>query len=168
MNDLYTETAVKKQKDAKATALKVLIIAADCLLLVGGFLFGQSIVMFLGAVAVVASIYFMPLLNVEYEYIFCDGQFDFDKIMGGNKRKNILKIDMESVEVIAPTGSHELDGYTYQKLDEKKFLSGAKDAKIYVMVGKDMKNNMVKILFEPGEKMLSFAKQKSPRKVVEY
>lgn len=168
MNELYTEKAVKKGQDMKDALIKCGIVTVDVMLFVCGFLFLSSAAIFAGVVAVALTIYFFPLMKVEYEYIFCDGQFDFDKIMGGNKRKNLLKIDMDDSEVIAPLGSHALDGYTYQKLEVKKYTSGDKNAKVYALVGKDKKNRMVKILFEPSEKMLSFAKQKSARKVVEY
>ena len=165
MNELYTEAGVKKQKTAKDTLVKVGIIVADAILLFLGVL-GLSLFLFLGIAAVIATIYFMPYLNVDYEYIFCDGQFDFDKIMGGNKRKTQLKLDLDNCEVLCPATSHQLDGYTYQKLQVKDFSSGAPSAKTFALVGKETKNNtMVKVIFEPSEKMLELAKQKAPRKV---
>jgi len=165
MNDMYTEAGVKKQKSAKDALIKVAIFVADAILLFAGLL-GASILLFLGIAATVATFYFLPYLNVDYEYIFCDGQFDFDKIMGGNKRKTQLKLDLDNCEVLCPANSHQLDGYTYQKLQVKDFSSGDPSAKTFALVGKDIKNNtMVKVIFEPSEKMLAFAKQKAPRKV---
>jgi len=165
MNDMYTEAGVKKQKSAKDALIKVAIFVADAILLFVGLL-GASILLFLGIAATVATFYFLPYLNVDYEYIFCDGQFDFDKIMGGNKRKTQLKLDLDNCEVLCPANSHQLDGYTYQKLQVKDFSSGDPSAKTFALVGKDIKNNtMVKVIFEPSEKMLAFAKQKAPRKV---
>lgn len=165
MNEMYTEAGVKKQKSAKDTLIKVAIFVADAILLFAGMLV-SSILLFLGVAAIVATVYFLPYLNVDYEYIFCDGQFDFDKIMGGNKRKTQLKLDLENCEVLCPANSHQLDGYTYQRLQVKDFSSGKQGAKTYALVGKDSKNNMmVKVIFEPSEKMLAFAKQKAPRKV---
>ncbi len=165
MNELYTEAGVKKQKSAKDTLIKVGIVIADAFLLFLGVL-GFSLCLFLGIAAIVATIYFMPYLNVDYEYIFCDGQFDFDKIMGGNKRRTQIKMDLDSCEVLCPATSHQLDGYTYQKLTVKDFSSGNPSAKKYALVGKEIKNNtLVKVIFEPSEKMLAFAKQKAPRKV---
>lgn len=165
MNDMYTEAGVKKQKSAKDALIKVAIFVTDAILLFAGLL-GASILLFLGIAATVATFYFLPYLNVDYEYIFCDGQFDFDKIMGGNKRKTQLKLDLDNCEVLCPANSHQLDGYTYQKLQVKDFSSGDPSAKTFALVGKDIKNNtMVKVIFEPSEKMLAFAKQKAPRKV---
>ena len=166
MNESYAETAVKKLKSAKTILAKGGLIFLDVLLLAGGFLFGQSIVMFLGLAACIVTVYCFPLFNVDYEYIFCDGQFDFDKILGGNKRKNMLKVDLENSEVLCPATSHQLDSYTYQKVELKDYSSGNPEAKVYALVGKDNKENrMVKVLFEPNEKMIALAKQKAPRKV---
>ena len=165
MNEMYAEAGVKKQKNAKDALIKAAIFVADAILLFSGLL-GASILLFLGVAAIVATVYFLPYLNVDYEYIFCDGQFDFDKIMGGNKRKTQLKLDLDNCEVLCPANSHQLDGYTYQKLQVRDFSSGKPEAKTYALVGKDSKNNMmVKVVFEPNEKMLAFAKQKAPRKV---
>lgn len=165
MNDMYAEAGVKKQKSAKDTLIKVGIIIADIILLLLGAL-GFSLFLFLGIAAVVASIYFMPYLNVDYEYVFCDGQFDFDKIMGGNKRKTQLRLDLDNCEVLCPATSHQLDGYTYQRVTVRDFSSGKASAKTFALVGKESKNNtLVKVIFEPSEKMLAFAKQKAPRKV---
>lgn len=165
MGEMYTEAGVKKLKSAKDTLIKVAIFVADAVLLFAGLL-GFSIFLFLGIAAIVATFYYLPYLSVDYEYIFCDGQFDFDKIMGGNKRKTQLKLDLDNCEVLCPANSHQLDGYTYQRLQVKDFSSGDPSAKTFALVGKDTKNNtMVKVIFEPSEKMLAFAKQKAPRKV---
>ena len=86
--------------------------------------------------------------------------------MGGNKRKTQLRLDLDNCELLCPATSHQLDSYTYQKLQVKDFSSGDPSAKTFALVGKDIKNNtMVKVIFEPSEKMLTFAKQKAPRKV---
>ena len=165
MGETYTEAGVKRQKSAKDTLIKAGIVIADVILLLLGAL-GFSFVLFLGIAAVVASVCFMPYLNVDYEYIYCDGQFDFDKIMGGNKRKTQLRLDLENCEVLCPSTSHQLDGYTYQNVMVKDFSSRNSSAKTYALVGKESKNNtLVKVIFEPNEKMLAFAKQKAPRKV---
>lgn len=172
MNELYAEAGAKRKPNAKTTFLKALCICVTIVLLLGGILYANGIVLFLGVAAIVALVYLFPMFNVDYEYIFCDGQFDFDKIMGGNKRKNIMKLDFDSSEVLAPVNSHALDSYNYQKIQVHDFTSGDKDAKVYALVGKPIGKkdgtNLVKVLFEPDEKMIAYAKQKSPRKVMEY
>ena len=167
MNESYAEAAVKKQPDAKTFLTKAALWVAIAVLFVGSFIINNQILLLLAAVALVCGIYFIPLLDLEYEVIFCDGQFDFDKIMGGNKRKTMLKLDLENAEILAPVGSHSLDSYNNQRLTVKNYTSGKKDAKIYCLVARGG-NVMYKVLFEPNEKMIKCAKDKSPRKVVEY
>ncbi len=165
MNQLYAEAGVKRKDSAASMALRILIILgfiAGLLLMFLGQVFSM-----VGVVLLVAMFYLFPKLNVEYEYVFVDGQLDFDRITGNAKRKTLLRIDFEQVEIMAPVGSHALDSYTYMKLVEKDFSSGKKDSKPYVIVA-NVEEKKLKILFEPNEKMLSVIKQKSPRKLAAY
>ncbi|HHV12547.1 MAG TPA: hypothetical protein GXX75_19925 [Clostridiales bacterium] len=165
MNQLYSEAGVKRKNDSKSMLLRGLmvfaIIVGVLLLLVGSY-FAIA-----GVILIAAMIFLFPRLNVEYEYIFVDGQIDFDRITGGSRRKTILRIDLEQAEIIAPEGSHALDGYNNMQLEKKDFSSGDKNVKPYiVIVNKNEKK--YRIAFEPNEKMLSMIKQKSPRKLNQY
>ncbi len=165
MNQYYAETAVKRKDNAATMGLRVLIILGilvGFLLLFQGGVFG-----FVGAVMIVGMFYLFPRLDVEYEYVFVDGQLDFDRITGKSKRKTMLRIDFEQVEIMAPAKSHELDSYNHVKCEEKNFTSGDKQRKPYVIVA-NVDSKKTKISFEPNEEMVSVIKQKSPRKIVMY
>lgn len=165
MNQLYAEAGVKRKDTAATIGLKALMVVG---MLIGFFcLFLGQVAGILGAVLIVGIFYFFPKLNVEYEYVFVDGQIDFDKIMGKAKRKNMFRIDFDQVEIMAPVGSHALDGYTYDKLEQKDFSSRNKESKPYAIIA-SLNEKKYKILFEPSEKMLTMIKQKSPRKVAPY
>ena len=132
MNQLYAEAGTKRKDNGKILGLRALLIlgvAIGVILMLLGGAFGIA-----GVVLVVAMIYFFPKLNVEYEYVFVDGQIDFDRITGKAKRKTLLRIDMEQTEIIAPQGSHALDGYTYTQLINKDFSSGDKNVKPYIII----------------------------------
>ena len=162
MNQLYAETGVKRKDTAATMAIRVLMFIGIIVGVVA--LLVDPILRYVG-VALIAFIVFMfPKLNIEYEYVFVDGQLDFDKILGNAKRRHILRIDLEEVEIIAPLESHSLDSYTYIQCEKKDFTSRSKDAKPYVIVV-TKENKKLKILFEPSEKMISMMKKKSPRKV---
>lgn len=143
------------------------------LLLVLGIIAGLLILLLtgafgiIGAAIIVIMIYMFPRLNVEYEYIFVDGQLDFDKIMGKAKRKTALRIDFDQVEIMAPMNSSSLGNYSNAQLILKDFSSGEKDSKPYVIIA-NVDNRKMKILFEPDENMVGVIRQKSPRKVVQY
>ena len=164
MNQLYAEAGVKRKDTAATMGLRILMImgiVVGALLIFLGGLFAIA-----GTVMAAVLVFFYPRLNVEYEYVFVDGQIDFDKISGKSKRKTVLRIDMEQVEIVAPEGSHALDGYTYVKLETKDFTSRDKASKPYVIIVSE-KEKKYRISFEPSEKMLSMMRQKGPRKIAQ-
>jgi len=67
-----------------------------------GYVSAAIILILLAVLAVVALVWYWPRFKVEWEYVFCDGQLDFDRIQGGEKRKTILRIELENADVIAP------------------------------------------------------------------
>jgi hypothetical protein len=165
MNQLYAETIVKRKDTPATIGLRLLMILA----MIIGFLvlfLGQPFG-FAGIIVLVVMIYLYPRLNVDFEYIFVDGQIDFDKISGKSKRKTMLRIDFDQVEVMAPANSHALDSYTHVQCETRDFSSHDKSAKPYVIIA-NSDNKKLRIIFEPDEKMLFMIRQKSPRKVSQY
>jgi len=168
MNDLYTETSVKKKVTAMDMFIKVITVFVVAVLLAGGFIFGNKLIGFLGALGLVLAYYLIPRLSVVYEYVFCDGQLDFDKIMAGEKRKHMYRLDFDQVLIMAPVNSHALDSYKSNPAAKKlDFSSLEKDRKVYCIV-ESAGDIQTLVYFEPNEKMISYIKQKAPRKVSEY
>lgn len=165
MNDAYAEVVVKRKDTMLTMILRVFLVF---LILISFLLITlqNGIFLVIGAILIVGIIYLFPRLNIEYEYIYCDGQLDFDKIMGNSKRKTIKRIDFEQVEVMAPLGSHSLDGYTYIQTKMKNFTSNRKDVTPYVVIAKDGPT-ITKYLFEPNKKMIDLIKMKYSRKISE-
>ena len=165
MSQLYAEAGVKRKDTMSTMALRFLLIAGivvGALLLFLGGIFG-----IVGVILIVGLVYLYPKLNVDYEYVFVDGQLDFDKITGKAKRKTILRLDMEQMEIIAPENSHALDGYTHVQYEKKDFTSRSKEGKNYIIIASQAEKRY-RIAFEPTEKMLTMMKQKSPRKIAQY
>lgn len=165
MGETYAEAGVSRLPTAKTYLIKFLLVLLTlaCMFLT----LTVSIALFTFVlVCIVAISFIFPKLNVEYEYVYCDGQIDFDRISGKAKRKRLLRIDMEQVEIVAPETSHALDSYRNNKsYTLKNFSSLKKDAKpyaIYTISG----DSRYKILFEPSEKMLDCMRYKAPRKVM--
>lgn len=165
MNELYAEAGVKRQQTMGTVLMKAGLITLAVLAFL--LTFQSQIILIFAAVLIVVIVYLFPRLNVEFEYVYCDGQLDFDKIMGGAKRKTALKIDFEQVEIMAPENSHSLDSFKNAKLDIKDFTSKSKNAKPYVIIYRKGET-AYKILFEPNEKMINCIKMKNPRKITEY
>lgn len=170
MTGAYTEYSVKKLPDAKSFAGKVGLIAGVLVLLFMGFMFAGTT---LGTIGIgggfglgFIAIMIWPRFNVEYEYIYCDGQFDFDKISGSDSRKHILRLDLDSSTLLAPESAPELDSVNSIKgLVVKDFSSGDKSARRYCLVATDGESK-IKVIFEPSDEILELAKSKAPRKVI--
>ncbi len=167
MEGSYAESRAKKKVTMKDTLIKFALIAGMIVFFGLGLLTRSMLLMVVGIVFMIAGYFILPRLETEYEYVFCDGQVDFDQINGGEKRKTVLRVDFEKLVVVAPKNSHALDGYRHDGVLVKDFSSREADAKVFAMVinGGD-KNTM--IYFEPNEKMLTAMKQKAPRKIMEY
>jgi len=165
MTGSYTEASVKRKATASTYIAKAGLIILIILLFFLGFLINQQIIMVLSiGLGCLAGFYLFPRLSAEYEYIFCDGQIDFDRINGGESRKHVLRVDLDNVEVLAPEKSQEILKYGNGQLRVRDFSSHDPNAKKYCIITSD-ESNRVKIVFEPSEKMIELAKQKSPRKV---
>ena len=166
MEPLYSETYLHANAPAKRKIIRgLLIVLMAFLLFIGLFsmLFLRTVIPFGVIILVDVIIYFvMPTTQIAYEYIFVDGQIDFDRILKGEKRKTMKRIDMSKVEVIAPENSHHLDAY--QRLPEFDYTSGVASDKHYVAVAIGEKGTE-KIYFTPDAKMLDMIGKKSPSKL---
>lgn len=168
MNETYAEAGCRRLNNTKIMLKKAGCIAAVVLLFLLGILMMNSLILFVGVVGIVLLVLFLPNFNVEYEYVYVDGQIDFDRIAAKSRRKTLLRIQMEQVEQVAPAGSHALDSYQHiRDIKVKDFSSGDPNAKVYEMIHREGEKT-TKIRFEPSEKMLSCMKMKAPRKIAAY
>lgn len=166
MNQQYAEAGVKRQDTLATMAIKVLMIlgvfiALFLVIIVRG-IFG-----YVGVAIGVGVFFLFPKLHIDYEYIYVDGQIDFDRITGKSKRKTMLRIDFEQVEIMAPSDSSALDSYKNMQLEKRDFSSLSKDSKPYVIIASS-DNKKMRIIFEPSEKIVDIIKQKNARKLVTY
>ena len=154
MSESYVELLVKKKKTPKDSILKGLMIA------------GIVILVLIAAIALGVLAYFkMPGLDLEFEYLYVNGELDIDKIMSKVKRKRVGSFDISKAEMVAPVKSHELDYYRQSKdLKVVDCSSGEDHANVYGMVIKDEKG-MKLVLFEPNQEILDDMRRIAPRKV---
>ncbi|MCM1246201.1 MAG: DUF6106 family protein [Roseburia sp.] len=163
MEQLYAESSVKQKTTAKVTVLKTILIIGVIFLLGIGFLSGNTLLALLAVVAVIALVWYWPRFQIEWEYVFCDGQIDFDQILGGQKRKTILRIELDDADVIAPMTSSRLDGYRH--LPVRDFSSLSPDAEKYgIAIRLEGKEDKTVLVFEPNAKMLRMIHTKFPKK----
>ena len=87
MSDLYIELLVKKKKTSTDTLLKALMIGVTVIFVLGGILF-NPIILIPAIVMGVVDYFKLPALDLEYEYLYVNGELDIDKIMSKQKRKS--------------------------------------------------------------------------------
>ena len=98
-------------------------------------------------------------MNIYY----VNGDLDIDKIMAKQKRKRVFQTNVSELEVIAPTGSAELNAF--QNIKAHNFSTMNPDHKTYTMVV--VKNGQKeKIIFEPNQTILEGMRMLAPRKVI--
>lgn len=164
MSDLYTELLIKRETPSGEKAMKAAMIVVTVLAGVAGILVHPLIlILFLGMC--VLDYFKFPAFDLEFEYLYVNGELDIDKIMSKQKRKRAESVSMEHVELVAPSQSHELDYYRQNgSIKVKDYSSGRQDARVYAMItSKEEKQEM--ILFEPDEVILNDMKRIAPRKV---
>lgn len=164
MSDLYTEILVKRQPQAKDKVLKVLLIVLTALAAAAGLLFHPIGYLFLIGFGVL-DFFLIPGFDLEFEYLYVNGELDVDKIMSKQKRKRAASYSMEKMELIAPWNSHEMDYHRQgQQGKVTDFSSGTQNANVYAMVYHSEKGKEI-VLLELDDIILNDIKRIAPRKV---
>lgn len=161
--DAYAEVSYKTKKSLGILIFKIIAVIITALAVLFIIMTKVTILSLIAGLIVIAEFYGFSRMNSEFEIVYCDGQFDFDKISGTLGRKTLFKVDMEQVEVIAPYGHEALD--SYRNVPVKKRMIPGKEEDSYVIVAADMDGNLRKILFPPTEKMLNCIYHKAPSKL---
>ena len=161
MSDFYTEQLVKKRKGAKDMALRILLVILSVLSVAVVFFVPLAIILPVAVIAI--TVVMFCRLDVEYEYLFVNGDLDIDKIMHKAKRKRIFSAAINDVELLAPANAAELR--QYQRAKTYDYSSGVASDRLYALLVKE-KGELIKILFEPNQTIVDGIFMMAPRKVV--
>jgi len=165
MNDTYVECLVAHKQNPLVPIAKYLLYALAVLCFLMSY---NNLIFFAGSVIFVLIAYLViPRLDVEYEYLYLSKEISVDKIMSKEKRKHVMTIDLNKVEIMAVSKSHSLDSYKNRTHEEKNFASGNPDAKTYTLAYEEQ-GTLILITLEPNEELVGAIKSVFPRKVVEY
>ena len=164
MTDMYSELLVKKETTGKDKAIKILIIALIVLTAAAGLLI-TPLAWVLTIGLGIAAYFVLPLLDLEYEYVFVNGELDIDRIASKAKRKRMKSFDLAKMEMMAPVNSHRMDYQNHNtNLKVLDFSSGNPQHKIFAMIIPD-DNNVYKVLLEPDRELIDNIARSCPRKV---
>ena len=162
MSDLYSELLVKKKRTAKDNLIKYGLIGLTALLAAAG-LFLMPVLLIAAIVVGVVSYFIIPGTDLEFEYLFVNGELDIDKIMAKTKRKRVAVYQLDRMEILAPIKSYHLDNYRNRNVKEKDFSIGYEDKP-------DLRYAMYyeggeKLILSPSPEMIKVMKNAAPRKV---
>ena len=126
----------------------------------------QHMVNVLAAVVLGIACYFIvPKTDLEYEYLFVNGEMDIDMVMAKSKRKKAKTVNIKEADLVAPLDSHRLDYYnSNSKMKTLDYSSGNPSHKRFAIITRDKGENC-KIIIEPDETMQQAIKNSAPSKV---
>lgn len=164
MSELYSEFLVKKESTFKDAMIKYGLIALTVVAVAAGLFISPFL--FLAAIGLGVACYFIiPKTDLEYEYLFVNGELDIDMIMSKSKRKRVKSLDLTEADLIAPLNSHRMDYYNgNQKMKVLDYSSGNQEHKRFAVIIRDS-GAACKIIIEPDEAMANAIKNSAPSKV---
>lgn len=164
MSDLYSELLVKRERTIKDSIEKYGLIVLTAIAVIAGLIITPLI--WIAAVALGIACYFViPKTDVEYEYLFINGDFDIDMIMSKTKRKKVKSFKLSESDLAAPLDSHRMDYYNgNQNMKVLDFSSGNPKHKRFGVITR-LDGNLCKIILEPDEALAQAMKNSAPSKV---
>lgn len=165
-NDVFKEQLIKRQGNKTDILKKIGLVLLGILLIIVSYPITSKFKLTILVVAGViwAEYILINRFNVEYEYIFTNGDLDIDKIMNRSKRKRILTIDVRQFVVMAQFTNPEyksLIGNIDTTLDYGSgVLSETTYGAVYEKEGK-----RVLLLFEPNQVLFEAIKIYIPKKI---
>nr|WP_177296768.1 DUF6106 family protein [uncultured Blautia sp.] len=164
MSELYSEFLVKKEFTFKDAMIKYGLIALTVVAVAAGIFVSPLI--FLVAIGLGIACYFIiPKTDLEYEYLFVNGELDIDMIMSKSKRKRVKSLNITEADLVAPLNSHRMDYYNgNQKLKILDYSSGNPEHKRFAVIIRD-EGAACKVIIEPDDTMANAIKNSAPSKV---
>lgn len=166
MMDIFTEHIVKHRLEAKDVLIQLGagFLAMFLTMFLMGFFINPSIRFIItlliigvwyGAYWVVKSRY------IEFEYIMTNSDLDIDKITARSRRKRVISLDLNKIEILAPINNEAYKNNVSRTLD----CTGYGKHGVYFIdfIGDKGKT---RVLFEPSDKILEYAYKFNPSKIV--
>lgn len=157
MGDVFLEQIVKRKDTFKEAAIKIMIMFAGVVI----FLFSLMLLtnQFIGPFALLIGVggiyfawYFATGLNLEFEYIYTNGEIDFDKISAKRKRKRIITVRISSFDEF---GKFDLEKFKNQRYDITINASTSpSDPNTHYATFKNRDGKRCILMFTPNEKLL--------------
>jgi hypothetical protein len=164
MSDLYKEILVKPDHGSADSLKKGLVIAGTVLVCAAGILI-HPLILLAGAILIFLDYMFiLPRFDVEYEYLYVNGDIDIDVIYSKMKRKRMASFEKANLLLMAPTGSDHLTDYRQKDIKLTDYSSMNPKEKTWTLYYGDEKSTSGVILSLPDE-IASDMRRYAPRQV---
>ena len=163
MNEFLTEQLVKQRQTSTTLLKKAGLIAVTLFTLPLTVLLQQPLLIWVTIILIAVDVFLFKRMNLEFEYVYFNGDLDIDKIMDMQSRKRVFSVNMKDVELVAPVGDSQL--HAFERMKAFDYSTNNPQDKTYVMIA-SFKGQTVKVLFNPNEKILKGMQYLAPRKVV--
>ena len=107
MNDSYKELLVSKEQGVKDKLIRVVSIIPTVLAGLLALLTGNILIFIIAVAFGVLDYFVFQWTSIEYEYLYLDKEITIDKIMAKTRRKRVLTIDVNKIEIDYSAG-HDL------------------------------------------------------------
>ena len=165
MGDVFKEQIVKKEPNTMDSLKKAGIIILAVILILLAFNFIPPFAPVLSLAIGFGAYMLMSFLNIEYEYVFTNGDLDIDIIYNRSRRKRLMTVNMKEIEVMAHIEDKVHAGDFSSAQETLDYSSGKPNENTYAFLT-TFRSKKVKVIIEPNEKLLtSIAAVVSRRKI---
>lgn len=155
MGDIFKEQLVKREADFKSLLIKSGIIAGAIFIILIAYMFSgigfvRVILPFLVLGIIVGAYYLFTMQNVEYEYIYTNGELDIDCVVNKSRRKRVFSADVRAIEIMVHIEDKEYEN-EFKSLQQTLDFSSSKITSDTYIAKLPYNNKMVKLIIEPNE-----------------
>lgn len=160
--DIYAETTIHRQITTNPKIIQhfffsLVVLSVFLMLMFSLWLF------VLVLITLYMFIWTLKNLDLEYDYVLTNEDFDIDRVIGGKSRKHMITIKLGQVALIAPYGSDALR--RYGNIILKDYSCGRLDNPPYIFIC-NVNGTNCRIAVQLNEEMLTLIQKQIPQKVV--
>ena len=133
MSETMKELLIKQQDNKTNKILGYAFLVAAVLSLPCAILVSPFFIISIVAGALGSFLIYFRRMSVEFEYTYIDKEIRIDRIYNLNSRKQVDKIDLNKMEILAVSGSDALRGFSQRQAKLSDYSVGADDenTKVY-------------------------------------
>ena len=160
------KTPVNRLKSTGIILLAIVVIAVELFFLTSLLASsgGGGIAVLVAAATGFGAWWLVTSMNLEFEYIITNMDFDIDRIVARRRRKRVLSVKSKDFEMCARRSGFDYQEYakgTFKLLD---FSSDPRSGDCWFLVAQ-YKGERVMVLFDPDERMIEAFRRFNPSRV---